>query len=741
MTPLAVRLVAAVALALFGALAWADMVGPAAPGRMAGAVAVGLALALCLIAAGHLGRRARAVAVPVLVLTGAVAALLLAGVPARLLDPRDWGTLLAGLGQGIEALPTSSIPYKGVSEWNRIALLLGGTLLAIDGMLLVVWPRRDGTRGMLAGAAIALAALYAVPAVELGADRPWVDGAVFATLLSALAFADRLTPRDAPLATAVLACAVLGAVALAPRLDADQPWLDYEAFAQDLSENGTARFSWEHGYGPLDWPRDGKEVLRVRARESAYWKATTLSEFDGMRWAQGSDGGFEGDPVSMARRPSWTFGLRVTVRDMRTRQFVGAGSTLEISRSPRAVLPSSSGSFVTSGRPLQRGNAYLARVYVPRPSRRELAAETPEYPGAVWPYLTMRLPRGVGGPDSIDTETGMPSDQPEDAAIVAFSEFGDPSTPSAFNGRSVLPEGGEPLLEGSDYKRVYALARRLAARSESPYAYVRAVHSYLRRGFRYSETPPQRKVPLASFLLRDKTGYCQQFSGGMALMLRMGGVPARVAAGFSPGTYDKKRKEYVVRDLDAHSWVEAYFPTYGWVTFDPTPDVAPARSQLPGVGRVPGGPSPDDASLGTDRISDPAGIDAGDAAGAGRPSAAAFLGGVAGLLVLSGAVALIVRDRRRRAKLGPEAAVAELAAALRRTGRSVPSGATLSALEQTLGRSAPRAAAYVRVLRAQRYAGGGRGPTRAERRALRSELGSGLGVRGRLRALWAVPPW
>ena len=46
----------------------------------------------------------------------------------------------------------------------------------------------------------------------------------------------------------------------------------------------------------------------------------------------------------------------------------------------------------------------------------------------------------------------------------------------------------------------------------------------------------------------------------MALLLRMGGVPARVAAGFSPGAYDRKRSEYVVRDLDAHSWVEAYFP-------------------------------------------------------------------------------------------------------------------------------------------------------------------------------------
>ena len=741
MTPLAVRLAAALALAAFGALAWGEMVDPAAPARMLGAAGAGLALALALVAAGHLAGRARAVAIPLLVLAGAVVALLLAGVPLRLFDPEHWGTLAAGLGQGIEALPTATVPYKGVEEWNRIALLAGGTLLAVDGLLLVVWPRRDGTRGSLAAAAVALAALYAVPAVELGADRPWVEGVVFAALLSTFVFADRFVARDASLATAVLVCAALGAVAIAPRLDAADPWFDYEAFAEDLSEGGMSSFSWEHGYGPLDWPRDGREVLRIRSEDSAYWKATTLAEFDGTRWAEAADAGSEVDPVVIGQRPRWISDVRVTVRDMRTRQFIGAGTTLEISRSPRKVVPSSSGSFVTPGRPLHRGHAYLARVYVPRPDRDELAAETPDYPGAVWPYLTMRLPSSVGGPESIDTATGLPSDEPEDSAVVAFAPFGDRARPSAFNGRSVMAGEGERFIEGSAYARTYALARRMAAESESPYEYVRAVQTYLRRGFTYTETPGERRVPLASFLLRDKEGYCQQFSGAMALLLRMGGVPARVAAGFSPGTYDKERKEYIVRDVDAHSWVEAFFPTFGWVTFDPTPEEAPARSQVPGSGTpVPGGPSPDDSTLGADRTSDPAGIDAGSAAGDGPPLLA-VAGGVAVLALLGAGGAMVVRDRRRRAALGPEAAVDELAAALRRTGRRMPPGATLSALEQTLGRSAPRAVDYLRALRSQRYAGDGAGPTRAQRRALRRELGHGLGVGGRLRALRALPPW
>jgi hypothetical protein len=99
--------------------------------------------------------------------------------------------------------------------------------------------------------------------------------------------------------------------------------------------------------------------------------------------------------------------------------------------------------------------------------------------------------------------------------------------------------------------------------------------------------------------------------------------------------------------------------------------------------------------------------------------------------------------RWRRRSLGPAAAldraVAELESALRRIGRPV-AGTTLRQLEQGLGGS-PEAAAYLRALRAGRYAPTAAAPTPRGRRALRRELGSGAGPRGRLRALWALPPW
>jgi hypothetical protein len=83
--------------------------------------------------------------------------------------------------------------------------------------------------------------------------------------------------------------------------------------------------------------------------------------------------------------------------------------------------------------------------------------------------------------------------------------------------------------------------------------------------------------------------------------------------------------------------------------------------------------------------------------------------------------------------------VAELERAMRRTGRPVADGVTLAALEQRFSASG-HAVGYVRAVRLARYGGGDSGPTKEERRALRRQLAAGLGLLGRLRALWALPP-
>src|SRR6185295_16854860 len=113
---------------------------------------------------------------------------------------------------------------------------------------------------------------------------------------------------------------------------------------------------------------------------------------------------------------------------------------------------------------------------------------------------------------------------------------------------------------------------------KTPYDYIRAVNEYLASSdFTYSErpeAPAAGRAPLDAFLFDTKEGYCQHFAGAMALLLRMGGVPARVATGFSPGGFSKRRDAWIVRDTDAHAWVEAWFDDLGWVTYDPADDAA-----------------------------------------------------------------------------------------------------------------------------------------------------------------------
>jgi hypothetical protein len=107
--------------------------------------------------------------------------------------------------------------------------------------------------------------------------------------------------------------------------------------------------------------------------------------------------------------------------------------------------------------------------------------------------------------------------------------------------------------------------------------------------------------------------------------------------------------------------------------------------------------------------------------------------------VLAALVATALLAWRRRAPLGPDGMLAELERALARSGRPIGSGVTLAAVERRF-RTSPQAAAYVRALRAARFAGGTDVPTLGQRRALRAQLRAGLGIGGALRALWALPP-
>ncbi|MHB8485705.1 MAG: transglutaminase TgpA family protein [Candidatus Acidiferrales bacterium] len=121
--------------------------------------------------------------------------------------------------------------------------------------------------------------------------------------------------------------------------------------------------------------------------------------------------------------------------------------------------------------------------------------------------------------------------------------------------------------------RVKQLAEQITAHAPTPYDKASNIALYLRTRFGYTLnlSDMNHRDPLAYFLFVKRAGNCEYFASAMVVMLRALGIPARYATGFLAGEYNDLAHDYIVRGSDAHSWVEAYFPGYGWITFDPTP--------------------------------------------------------------------------------------------------------------------------------------------------------------------------
>jgi transglutaminase-like putative cysteine protease len=515
----------------------------------------------------------------------------------------------------------------------------------------------------------------------------------------------------------------------APAIDQHRPWLNYEALASNLAPAHPDVFDWSQRYGPLHWPRTGHEVFDVQAKHPDYWKTENLDLFNGRGW-QSADVG-SADPeyaVDNSAIAEWSQTLHVTLRAMKTNNVIAAGVAEIPDHAGLADGGSSPGTWtISSG--LGPGDSYTVRVYSPHPTASELEDAGSDYQGAVFTqYLTLQIPlRTAVDPQGLEVPPGL---VPPRTATVSFPIFG--MRPNPAYGAETLAE-----LRASPYAQAYTLAQRLKRSAGTPYDFVMSVKNYLSHGFSYNENPPASTYPIETFLFNSKRGYCQQFAGAMALLLRMGGVPARVSTGFTTGLYSSATHSYVVSDVDAHAWVEAWFPRYGWVRFDPTPAAAPALgghvSLLPvkNLSGLTGHTSPGIAGR---TIKDTAtGASAARHSG-GTPIALWIL---LGLLVVVLIAALIVTVRFREPT--GDQMLAELERALARSGRRLPGGTTLAGIEQRF-RGSPDAQQYVRTLRLARYADTDTAPSPAGRRAVRAKLREGLGLSGLVRSLWALPP-
>ena len=176
-------------------------------------------------------------------------------------------------------------------------------------------------------------------------------------------------------------------------------------------------------------------------------------------------------------------------------------------------------------------------------------------------------------------------------AITNYEADSDITRPSAAELRSAgtaYPQQIEerylqlPVLD----PRVPRLAVQMAGSASTDFDKAAAIEQYLRTHYGYTLQLPRTPVndPLANFLFERKQGHCEYFASSMAVMLRTLGIPSRVVNGFRSDEFNDLTGNYVVRAKDAHSWVEAFFPGYGWQTFDPTPAGSAGTPQ--GWGRV-----------------------------------------------------------------------------------------------------------------------------------------------------------
>jgi hypothetical protein len=155
------------------------------------------------------------------------------------------------------------------------------------------------------------------------------------------------------------------------------------------------------------------------------------------------------------------------------------------------------------------------------------------------------------------SDTEVPSETRLRADRVPYS--------ADFSNYLQLPERIDP--------RVAALTKELTAASTNRYDTARLVEAYLQNEFGYTlEQKAGGNDPLADFLFNVREGHCEYFATAMAMMLRTQGIATRIVNGFQRGEYNDTADVYVVRQRNAHSWVEVYFPgTETWVAFDPTP--------------------------------------------------------------------------------------------------------------------------------------------------------------------------
>ncbi|HEX5224959.1 MAG TPA: transglutaminase domain-containing protein, partial [Solirubrobacteraceae bacterium] len=741
------RLAAFTAFAAFAAVEYSTLLLHPPTLRVLGAVALAAVGGAALASLG--GRSpARRIARWIVPLAMLIALIAVLGVPLHLLPPWRWGSLTSNVREGIDGLEGWLWPYRGGSRWARLAVLLPLAPALTLASAVCLWPAPRSVWREL----IALGTLIAVlmcGLVNQHAPAWRVQGFALVLLVCAWLWLAWLPGRRVNRALAWVLAASVGALLLAPALSSSEPWLDYRSWDPVPSE---ISFQWNQTYGPITWSRSAATVLTVSEHRPSLLKLIALDRFDGVAFVRSSTppGAARLDLPSprsqlVARNQQ---SVTVTVAGLRAPQLVTGGGAPEhvewLSGRSAPVTVTADGVLSLPAAP-SAGTRYRISSYAPSPSPAVLRAAPRAYPRRYLPYAAFAVPGPPPHAGLLRLRAGVGG-----ALLVPPAPGVSPASVPAMRAR----------LEGSPYAGAFALARRLAAAEPNPYDVAARIDEYLRAHYRYNERPPLTSYPLESFLTGSAGGYCQQFSGAMALLLRLDGIPARVAEGFAPGTFDAAQGRWTIRALDAHAWVEVYFAGVGWVPFDPTPPQPGEGLTGAGLGALNRGVAAP-AVASSPAASRPLHTrpQVARAVSRHRSSDLALLLAIAlgAVLALATGLLCLVGRRRLRASLAGDAegAVAELGAALVRLRVPVSPGSTLDRLAQSLqDGEAPAAARYARLLAGARYepAPTARATLR-DRRACRRELAALAGgnraqrrrrpiaaLGARARALLALPP-
>jgi transglutaminase-like putative cysteine protease len=528
---------------------------------------VGLMVALAFLPAAAIavGKRRTAIGVGVASLLAASSEAF--GIPLTEARPGGqhdfFGPVLGAFKDGFLAFYDTDLPFRpdAFPFMHDVVLVAVFAFCAAVGVLVAA--RKP------VGAALALVFAIGWPATLVPGTRPLTLGVLALAGVLAVLFLFRAGARPVrglgqglAVALVLLAAAAAASSSGAVSKGAFLDWQGWDFYNQPDTPVGV-RYVWDSHYGGIHFPKKKTVVYRIRVpgpERGLYWRATTLDDYTGNGWQENLNLGpaSERDQIDAAGLPAKSRDQRnwlrqdVTVASIRDTHLVGSAQPVRW-RPPGGTASSDQrGSIVVLPNALHRDQRYTVWSYVPRVKPSQLAKAGVVYPSGIERYLEVIQ----GGARVLPFATPNRDDLMHVFLDATYQD-------------DVLVQANRPL---------YDVARQVVGDARTPYAATVALESWFRRaqegGFHYDEQPPTPSIgqpALVSFVTQTKRGYCQHFAGAMALMLRYLGIPARVAAGFTSGSYDTTKHEWKVTDHEAHTWVEVYFPGWGWLPFDPTP--------------------------------------------------------------------------------------------------------------------------------------------------------------------------